>query len=87
MKKALYMIFLLAGACFIGDLVARPLKEVAPWLSKSLHIEFNPGNFLRTDVLSVTFGISFTINLLQLLLMALAIFIFYKTAPKLITSK
>lgn len=84
MKKGLYIFFLIVVACFMGDLIARPLKDVAPWLSQSLHMEFNPGNFIKTDVLSLTFGISFTINLLQVLLIALSIYIYYKTAPKLI---
>lgn len=87
MKKALYMTLLLVCACVLGGLIGRHADGSISWLGYTTGFNFQPGNFLDTEVLSVTFGISFTINIAQIILCLVAIFVFYKTAPKIITSK
>ena len=87
MKKALYMTLLLAAACLLGGLIGGAAKGYWSFLGTMSGFEFEPGNFLRTDFFSLTFGISLSLNLAQIALMLVAIFVFYKTAPKFITSK
>ncbi len=87
MKKTLYMILLLAFACVVGGFIGSAAKGPVAWLGKSAGFSFEPGNFLQTDVLSLTFGISFNINVAQIILVIIAVFVYYKTAPKLIAAK
>ena len=87
MKKTLYMIILLIAACAIGGLIGNIATGYWAWLGKTFGIDFQPGNFLRTDVISLTFGVTFQINIAQIILILVAILVFYKTAPKLISGK
>ena len=63
MKKALYMTLLLAAACLLGGLIGGAAKGYWSFLGTKIGFEFEPGNFLRTDFFSLTFGISLSLNL------------------------
>lgn len=84
MKYAVYMSFLSVCALVLGSMLGNKAvyTEGFSWLSYSKTFAFEPGTFLDLDVLKLTFGISVTVNVAQLLLIAAAIFIYYKTAPK-----
>lgn len=84
MKYAVYMTFLTVCALVFGSMLGNRAigTEGFSWLGYSRTFAFEPGTFLNIDVLKLTFGISITVNVAQLLLIALAIFIYYKTAPK-----
>ena len=79
MKKALYMTLLLAAACLLGGLIGGAAKGYWSFLGTKIGFEFEPGNFLRTDFFSLTFGISLSLNLAQIALMLDAEFDSYYT--------
>ncbi len=86
MKNFLYMSVLIIAALLIGGLIGNSVTGLAgiSWLGYSMHFSFDPGTFLELEVLTLTFGISITINVAQILLMLIAIIVYYHTAPKLI---
>lgn len=84
MKYAVYMSFLTVFALVLGGMLGNKAisTEGFSWLGYSKTFSFEPGTFLDIDILQLSFGLSITINVAQLLLIAVAIFIYYKTAPK-----
>lgn len=85
MKYAVYMSFLSICALVLGSMLGNRAigTDGFSWLGYSKTFAFEPGTFLDLDVLRLTFGISITVNVAQLLLIIAAIVIYYKTAPKL----
>ncbi|MCM1132753.1 MAG: DUF4321 domain-containing protein [Ruminococcus flavefaciens] len=85
MKYAVYMSFLTVAALVMGSMLGN--KAVGTpgfsWLGYSKTFAFEPGTFLDLDVIRLTFGISITISVAQILLIIVAIIVYYKTAPKL----
>lgn len=84
MKYAVYMSFLSVCALVFGSMLGNKAisTEGFSWLGYSRTFAFEPGTFLDLDVLKLTFGISITVNVAQLLFIAAAIVVYYKTAPK-----
>lgn len=84
MKYAVYMSFLTVCALVLGGMLGNKAisTDGFSWLGYSKTFAFEPGTFLDIDILQLSFGLSITINVAQLLLIAAAIFIYYKTAPK-----
>ncbi len=87
MKKTLYMIVLLIAAIFFGDLCGKNNIPGLTWLGKSKSIDFDPDTFINTDVLRLKFGIFINFNVCQVIFVLIALLVFYKTAPKLISGK
>lgn len=56
--------------------------EGLSWLGYSKTFAFEPGTFLNIDVLKLTFGISITFNIAQLILLVVAVIVYSKTASK-----
>ena len=86
MKKILYLSLLIIGGIILGSLIAeRTVNTSLEWLSFSGGFEFPADKpLLNFTIFTITIGFSFNINIAQLLMIMLAIFIYYKTAPKLI---
>ncbi|MCM1314441.1 MAG: DUF4321 domain-containing protein [Prevotella sp.] len=86
MKKILYLALLIIGGIILGSLIAeRTVNTSLEWLSFSGGFEFPADKpLLNFTIFTITIGFSFNINIAQLLMILLAIFIYYKTAPKLI---
>jgi len=84
MKKTLYMGFLVISGIVIGGLISSGVNGAAAlnWLSYSKRFSFEPGTFLNLDVLQLTFGITFTVSVAQIIMIALCLFVYVKTAPK-----
>ncbi len=87
MKKSLYMIVLIAAAVVLGSLIGNVVFGSLKWLGYSRVFSFEPGTFINIDVLKLTFGITVQFNVAQIILVLVAIFVYYKTAPKLIPGK
>ena len=87
MKKTLYMVMLIVVACILGGLIGGAAYGSLGWLGYTTGFDFQPGTFINTSVLTLTFGLSIYINIAQILLILVAIYVYYKTAPKLITGK
>ncbi len=89
MKYAVYMSFLSICALVLGSMLGNKAvgTEGFSWLGYSKTFAFEPGTFLDLDVIKLTFGISITVNVAQLLLVAVAIIVYYKTAPKIFAAK
>ena len=85
MKKVLYMSFLAVSAIVFGGFISSLIGETPGlgWLSYSKTFAFEPGTFLDFDFLRLTFGVSLTVSIAQILLMIAAIVVYYNTAPKL----
>ncbi|MDE5861136.1 MAG: DUF4321 domain-containing protein [Ruminococcus sp.] len=86
MKKILYLALLLIGGIILGSLIAeRTVNTSLEWLSFSGGFEFPADKpLLNFTIFTITIGFSFNINIAQLMMIMLAIFIYYKTAPKLV---
>ncbi|MDE6035880.1 MAG: DUF4321 domain-containing protein [Ruminococcus sp.] len=86
MKKILYLALLLIGGIILGSLIAeRTVNTSLEWLSFSGGFEFPADKpLLNFTIFTITIGFSFTINIAQLMMIMLAIFTYYKTAPKLV---
>lgn len=89
MKKTLYMIVLIVSAIVGGSLIGSAAQNAGSlkWLGYSKSFDFQPGTFINTEVLQLSFGFYISFNIAQILLVLVAIFVYYKTAPKLITGK
>ena len=86
MKKILYFALLLIGGIILGSLIAeRTVNTSLEWLSFSGGFEFPADKpLLNFTIFTITIGFSFTINIAQLMMIMLAIFVYYKTAPKIV---
>lgn len=89
MNKVIYMTFLAISAVVLGGFFGGIIDSTPglSWLAYSKTFAFEPGTFLDFDILRLTFGISFSINIAQILLIIIAIVIYYNTAPKLFAPK
>lgn len=89
MKKVLYMSFLIIAAVLLGGLVGNAVSGASAlnWLGFYKTFSFEPGTFINLDVLRLTFGITFSANVAQVLLIGVAILVYYKTAPKMFGGK
>lgn len=85
MKKSLYLIVLIISALVLGGLIGMAAEGASyfNWLSYALSFAFEPGTFLDTDVLRLTIGFAMKINVAQVLLVLIAIVVYYNTASKL----
>ncbi len=88
MKQAIYMFFLSVCAVTLGGLLGNMVgtTEGLSWLGYSKTFAFEPGTFLNIDVLKLTFGISITFNIAQLILLVVAVIVYSKTASKLFSN-
>ncbi|MBR4626221.1 MAG: DUF4321 domain-containing protein [Ruminococcus sp.] len=87
MKKTLYMVLLIIAASFLGDLLGGAAYGSLKWLGYSKTLKFDPGTFIDTDSFKLAFGFFLNFNVCQVLLVLVAVYVYYKTAPKLITGK
>lgn len=87
MKKTLLMSLFVITAIVLGALIGDSVTGIGSlqWLGYSKSFSFQPGTFINLEVFSLTFGITFTVNVAQLILLFIGIFAYYKLAPKLIT--
>lgn len=83
--KKLYMIFLLATAIVLGSMLGNMVigTEGLSWLGYAKPLNYNPGTFQILGVLELTFGIHFSLNIAQIMLIIAAITVYCKTSPKL----
>lgn len=84
MKNTIYLLFLSISAIILGGLLGDVVggTEGLRWLAYSGTFSFEPGTFLNLNVMQLTFGITFTINVAQILFLVAAIITYYKTASK-----
>lgn len=89
MKKFLLISVFMIAAIVFGGLIGDACTgaEALDWLAYSKDFSFQPGTFINIDVFSLTFGVTFRVNVAQLILIFVGIFAYYKLAPKLIGSK
>jgi hypothetical protein len=81
------MLLLIVAALVLGGLIGDN-ATIFPWLGYSKSFQFMPDSFLiDTDVLKIAFGLYVKANVCQILLLLVAMFVYYKTAPKLIPGK
>ena len=88
MNKVIYMSFLAISAIVLGAGFGN-LIDGAPglgFLAFSKTFAFEPGT-ISLELFKLTFGVSISINVSQILLIILAIIIYYNTAPKLFAPK
>ena len=86
MKKTLYMLLLIVTAIVGGSLIGKAAKGSIKWLGYSKTFSFmRDGNIIDTAIFKLSFGFYISINIAQIFCILLAIFIYYKTAPKLFT--
>ncbi|MDE5764383.1 MAG: DUF4321 domain-containing protein [Ruminococcus sp.] len=83
--KKLYMIFLIATAIVTGSMIGNMFigTEGLSWLGYTKPLNYIPGTFEILGVLELTFGIYFSLNIAQIMLIITAIVVYYKTSPKL----
>ena len=88
MKRVIYMSFLSISAIVLGGFIGSLIGDTAGlgWLGYSKTFAFEPGTFIDVDVFRLTFGVSITVNIAQIIMLIIAIIVFYNTAPKLFTS-
>lgn len=84
MKKTLYLLLLLICGLVIGGFIANEASGAFAWLGFSGGFSFNPGTFVDTDVISVTFGLSINISIAQIICVIISIYSYIKTAPKVV---
>ena len=84
MKKTLYLLLLLICGLVIGGFIANEASGAFAWLGWSGGFNFNPGTFIDTDVISLTFGLSINISIAQVIGIIIAIYAYIKTAPKVV---
>lgn len=85
MKKILYLALLIIGGIIFGSLIAeRSVGGSMEWLSYSGGFEFPADKpLINLTIITITIGFSFRISIAQLIMILAAIFVNYKTAPKL----
>lgn len=85
MKYTCYMCFLIMCAIVLGNMLGNMVigTDGLSWLGYSKTFAFEPGTFVDIDVIRLTFGISITVNVAQIIFMIAAIIIYNKTSPKL----
>ena len=82
------MLLLIVAALVLGGLIGDHAGYPVAWLGYSKSFEFMPDSFIiDTDVLRLAFGIYVQANVCQVLFLLLVMFVYYKTAPKLIPGK
>lgn len=88
MKKTLYMLLLSITAIVCGGLIGKVAKGSLKWLGYSKTFSFmRDGNVIDTSVFKLNFGFYISANVAQILCILVAIFVYYKTAPKIFTGK
>jgi ABC-type amino acid transport substrate-binding protein len=80
MKKTLYFLLLLICACVLGGVLGNVASGSFAWLGYSRSFAFNLDKFIDTDILVLTFGISMSISVAQVIFIAIAIYAYIKTA-------
>ena len=85
MKKVLYMFVLIMGAIVLGRVIGTAVNgsESISWLGASFSIDIKPEAYINFEILQITFGLHLEINIIQIFLMLVCFFIYYKTSPKL----
>ena len=81
--KKFYFIILIFAAVTIGGFIGSNADGSLWWLGYVTKFSFEPGTFIDINILSLTFGITINISIAQIILIFVAIFAYYKTAPKL----
>lgn len=86
MKKVLYLMLLIIGGITLGSLIAeRTVNTSLEWLSFSGGFVFPADKpLLDFTIFTITIGFSFNMSIAQLIMILLALFIYYKTAPALL---
>ncbi|MCD8188541.1 MAG: DUF4321 domain-containing protein [Ruminococcus sp.] len=86
MKRFLLMTVLVLAAILLGGFVGDICMDSAAfdWLAYSKSFSYQPGT-IDIVILTITFGFSITINIAQLIFIFVALFAYYKIAPKFIT--
>ena len=87
MKKTLYFLLLLICACVLGGVLGNVASGSFAWLGYSRSFALNLDKFIDTDILVLTFGISMSISVAQVIFIAIAIYAYIKTAPKVVPDK
>ncbi|MBR2284327.1 MAG: DUF4321 domain-containing protein [Ruminococcus sp.] len=84
MRKNLYFLVILAGSLLLGGIIGNALQGASGlgWLGHTIQWSFGPQALLSLDVFSLTFGISFTFNIMQIFTVIIGIIIYYKTVNK-----
>lgn len=87
MKKVLYLLLLIIGGIILGSLIAdtAATSTSLKWLSYTGSFGF-PANepLINFSIITITIGFTFNISIAQIMMILLALFVYYKTAPKLI---
>ena len=84
MKKALYLIFLIAAAVVIGGIITEYMQgtEMLEILAYSKSFTLSPITLSVFGLISLTVGFSLGISVAQIIMLAIIFLIYYKTAPK-----
>ncbi|MBR1591468.1 MAG: DUF4321 domain-containing protein [Ruminococcus sp.] len=81
--KKFYFVILILAAITLGGFIGSSADGSLWWLGYVTRFSFEPGTFININILSLTFGITVNISIAQIILIFVAIFAYYKTAPKL----
>lgn len=88
MKKTLLMSLFVITAIVLGSLLGNACigAGALEWLSYSKEFSVQSGT-VDIDIISVSFGFHFKVNVAQLILLFFGVFAYTKIAPKIITGK
>ena len=86
--KKLYMLLLIVVALTCGGLIGNAVNGPLSFLGYEKTFQFmRNGDVIDTSFLKMNFGFYINCNVAQLLFLLIAIFIYYKSAPKLFAGK
>ncbi|HAE51961.1 MAG: DUF4321 domain-containing protein [Ruminococcus sp.] len=81
--KKFYFIILILAAITLGGFIGSIADGSLWWLGYVTRFSFEPGRFIDIQIIALTFGITVNISIAQIIMIFVAIFAYYKTAPKL----
>ena len=81
--KKFYFIILILAAITLGGFIGSIADGSLWWLGHVTRFSFEPGRFIDIQIIALTFGITVNISIAQIIMIFVAIFAYYKTAPKL----
>ena len=81
--KKFYFVILILAAITLGGFIGSIADGSLWWLGYVTRFSFEPGRFIDIQIIALTFGITVNISIAQIIMIFVAIFAYYKTAPKL----
>ncbi len=86
--KKIYMLLLIISAIILGGLIGNAVTGPLSFLGYEKIFQFmRNGDVVDTSVFKMNFGFYIKANVAQVFCILMAIFVYYKSAPKLFTGK